>query len=68
MYAAMADQLESVEMLLKHSALTTAQDANGQTPVHWAALTVSSVAQIQSSFTENHNLYPWMTYQCFSQI
>ena len=40
MYAAMADRWECVQLLLKHSALISARDNNGQTALHWAAATV----------------------------
>lgn len=41
MYAAMADRWECVQLLLKHSALISARDNNGQTALHWAAATDS---------------------------
>ena len=41
MYSAMADRLECVELLLQKGALITAQDSNGQTALHWAALMAS---------------------------
>lgn len=41
MYSAMAEHEECVAVLLRHGALITSQDNNGQTALHWAALTVS---------------------------
>lgn len=41
MYSAMAEREECVVALLRHGALITLQDSNGQTALHWAALTVS---------------------------
>lgn len=41
MYSAMAEREECVVALLRHGALITFQDSNGQTALHWAALTVS---------------------------
>lgn len=41
MYAAMADQVEVLQQLVSQGALITAQDTNGQTPMHFAALQVS---------------------------
>ena len=41
MYSAMAERVECVEVLVRRGAFITAQDSNGQTALHWAALTVS---------------------------
>ena len=41
MYCAMAEQTECLQLLLKHGSFVSAQDGNGQTAVHWAAITVS---------------------------
>ena len=41
MYSSMADRVECVELLLKRGASTAVQDGNGQTAVHWAAVTGS---------------------------
>ena len=49
MYSAMAEQAECLQALLKKGALTTAQDSNGQTALHWAAITVSILFVIQRS-------------------
>ena len=46
MYCAMAEQPECLQVLLKKGALTTAQDNNGQTALHWAAITVSMFHQV----------------------
>ena len=43
MYAALADQVEVVQLLISKGALITAQDANGQTPMHFAALQVTGL-------------------------
>ncbi len=40
MYSCMADQVDTLTALLKKGALLTAQDSNGQTALHWAAITV----------------------------
>ena len=40
MYAAMMDQTDTVDMLIKLGAAITAQDATGQTPMHLAAASV----------------------------
>jgi len=41
MYSAMAEHEECVAVLLRRGALITSQDNNGQTALHWAALTGS---------------------------
>ena len=38
----MTDQVELVQLLISQGALITAQDVNGQTPMHFAALQVFS--------------------------
>ena len=43
MYSAMVEREECVTVLLRHGALISAQDDNGQTALHWAALTVSGM-------------------------
>ena len=49
MYAAMGDQVDTLQLLLKRGALITAHDSSGQTSLHWAAITVS-----QNSFCKLH--------------
>ena len=41
MCAAMAEQVEAVKLLTSRGAFITAQDINGQTSLHFAALNVS---------------------------
>lgn len=41
MYSSMTDQVDALNLLLKKGAIVTAQDNNGQTALHWAAITVS---------------------------
>lgn len=42
MYCAMAEQVDCLQLLLKRGSFVSAQDNNGQTALHWAAVTVSS--------------------------
>ena len=41
MYSAMADREDCVKLLLKKHAHVSTRDNNGQTALHWAALSVS---------------------------
>ena len=43
MYSAMADRDDCLKLLIKKHAHVSARDSNGQTALHWAALSVSSV-------------------------
>lgn len=42
MYSAMADHEDCLKLLLKKHAHVSARDNNGQTALHWAAVSVSS--------------------------
>ena len=50
MYASLADQADTVDMLIKLGATITAQDLNGQTPMHLAAASVSYIVHVLKLF------------------
>lgn len=50
MYAAMANQVATVEFLIKKNALITAQDHIGQTSLHFSAANVCQLLHYQLSY------------------
>ena len=49
MYCAISDQLECLQVLLNRGAVISTKDASGQTPIHWAAATVSCTCKLLAS-------------------
>lgn len=48
MYSAMADREDCLKLLLKKHAHVSARDNNGQTALHWAAISVSDIIIIHN--------------------